>query len=142
MRIARESWILAAVCIADLITTLWLVGNQGAREGNPVMDFFLMQGIFAFIVAKLALFTVPIAILEWARRRRPLFVQAMLRLAICGYVGSYALVVWRINAPAAAEDMSASKIAAIERECAHPATQDDLRREMDRLTHVRLSDAR
>ena len=40
-RIAKESWILIAICAADLVTTIWLVCAGMAIEGNPVRDQLL-----------------------------------------------------------------------------------------------------
>ena len=104
MRIMRETWLMAAICIADLTTTLWFVGRFGAAEGNPLMKYYLELGTLPFVLAKLTLFLVPLAILEWARQRNPRFVTGMLRVGIVLYLGSYATVVWNVNARAGAEE--------------------------------------
>lgn len=140
MRIARESWIITAICIADLITTLWFVGIHGAGEANPIMRFFLLQGVIAFILAKCLLFVGPLVILEWARCQRPVFVRSMLRVAIAGYIGMYGVGVWKINAQARAGIPSDREIDAIIRQCAIPVTKEDVLREM--RARIQLSDIR
>jgi hypothetical protein len=41
MRPSRETLVVAALCFADLISTLLLVRHHQAGEGNFVMDFYL-----------------------------------------------------------------------------------------------------
>ncbi|MGC8784266.1 MAG: DUF5658 family protein [Armatimonadota bacterium] len=95
--ISRESWIIAAICVADLVSTLIFVHHHGAREGNPLMDFYLQKGVVPFILAKCTMFLLPIAIIEWARRHNPEFVRRMARFAIAAYIGLYAVVVAKEN---------------------------------------------
>ena len=121
MKLARESWALAVICTVDLITTIYLVQNHGAAEANPVMRYFLELGYVAFIIAKAFMFVIPLAILEWARRRQPAFVRGMLRVGIVLYLGSYGAVVWRINARADGEAYTPEETVAIEKECSKPA---------------------
>lgn len=85
----KESVILIGVCLADLLATLYLVGNHGAMEGNPLMAFYLRAGTGTFVIAKLVLLFLPIFIAEWCRQFRPRFVQRMLQFAIVGYLGLY-----------------------------------------------------
>ncbi len=95
--ISRESWIIAAICVADLVSTLIFVHHHGAREGNPLMDFYLQKGVVPFVLAKCTMFLLPIAIIEWARRHNPDFVRRMARFAIAAYVGLYVVVVAKEN---------------------------------------------
>lgn len=95
--ISRESWIIAAICVADLVSTLIFVHHHGAREGNPLMDFYLQKGVVPFILAKCTMFLLPIAIIEWARRHNPDFVRRMARFAIAAYIGLYVVVVAKEN---------------------------------------------
>ncbi len=103
MRLARESWILIVICLADLVTTLWLVSRYGASEGNGLMRYYLGMGTLPFIFAKFVMFGAPLLVLEWARRHRPAFVRNMMRCAILLYVGMYGVGVWRINHAAVAD---------------------------------------
>ena len=95
--ISRESWIIAAICVADLLSTLIFVNYHGAREGNPLMDFYLQKGVIPFVLAKCTMFLFPIAIIEWARRHNPDFVRRMARFAIAAYIGLYLVVVAKQN---------------------------------------------
>lgn len=103
MKIARESWALIAICILDLVTTIYLVHKYDAIEANSVMRYYLNLGVVPFILAKMVLVAAPIAVLEWARRRRPQFVRSMLRCAIALYILMYAGGVWKLNGHAEAE---------------------------------------
>ena len=96
-RIAPESALLAALCVADLVSTLWLVYHHGAREANPVMDFYLALGPLAFALAKTLTFMAPIIVLEILRRHRPESIRAILRLAIVSYVVCYSVGLWHVN---------------------------------------------
>ena len=103
MGLMKESVILIGICLADLLATLFLIGNGGAREGNPVMAYYLKAGTASFVMAKLVLLFLPIFIAEWCRQFKPKFVQRMLQLAILGYVGVYITLFIGVNYPAFAE---------------------------------------
>ena len=62
------------------------------------MSYFLEFGYVPFILAKTAMFMVPIALLEWARRRNPNFVIGTLRCGIALYLVIYTVGVYGINA--------------------------------------------
>jgi hypothetical protein len=97
MTFARESLFLIAICTADLISTLLLIGGGGAVEGNPLMGFYLRYGIGTFVMVKLSLIFLPIFIAEWGKRYRPRFVRALLRATIVAYLGMYLLVFVMVN---------------------------------------------
>jgi len=97
MKIARESCILAAIGLADLVTTILFIQQCGAQEANPVFGYFWEMGLLAFILAKLFCMVGPLAILEWARRSRPVFVVRALRFAILCYLGAYSIGVLTLN---------------------------------------------
>ena len=125
MRISRESWLLAGICVADLASTIWLVARHGAAEGNPIMRFYLEQGVGVFVLAKMLFFLGPLVILEWARRERPRFVHGMLRLGIVLYVGSYGLGVLRLNG-GNPEGMTAAQMQAIVEWSSRPPSAAEL----------------
>ena len=113
MKVARESWVLGGICAADLATTLWLVDRCGATEANSLMRYYLHLGYLPFIAAKSLLVLGPLIVLEWARRRRPVFVQSMLRCAIVLYVGLYSGTVWNANrSPSVMDDRVAIEMLA------------------------------
>lgn len=97
MTLTRESIFLIAICTADLISTLFLVGNGAAAEGNPLMGFYLKYGLGTFVLVKLSLIFLPIFVAEWGKRYRPRFVRNMLRATIALYLAVYLLVFVGIN---------------------------------------------
>ena len=97
MRPSRESLIVAALCLLDLISTIYLVKHHHAQEGNVVMEFYLQQGISAFIGAKCLLFVPALVIAEWYRRRNARLVIRTLRLVIVLYLAFYSSVVFKAN---------------------------------------------
>src|SRR5690349_18512926 len=125
-KIAKESWLLAAICVADLITTLWFVRGGGAIEANPIMRHYLDLGVLPFILAKSTMVLGPLAILEWARTRRPRFVTSMLRVGILLYLGSYGAIVWRINQPDQYEEMTPAQSIAFHRWVSSPVSDREL----------------
>ncbi len=102
MKLAKESWILAAIGIADLLTTIIFIQYRGAQEANPLFQRYWQMGVTVFILAKLACLIGPLMILEWARRRNPRFVSYALRTAIAGYILFYGVGFFRLNGPQAA----------------------------------------
>jgi len=103
MKPSVESLVLSGICLADLASTIFLVSYRGAEEGNPLMSYYLQQGIGAFVVAKLVLFVIPLGIAEWARTHRPKFVRQTLRFAIAAYLLAYVSVFWQVNSDRASQ---------------------------------------
>ncbi|MGQ9455035.1 MAG: DUF5658 family protein [Armatimonadota bacterium] len=97
MALTRESIVLICICTTDLLSTLFLLQSHGAREGNPLMAFYLKYGIGTFVMMKLTMMILPVFIAEWSRQYRPRFVQAMLRMAIITYVGTYLVLFLTVN---------------------------------------------
>ncbi len=120
MKLARESWVLIAICLADLVSTLVFVHAHGAQEANPIMQPFLLMGVIPFILAKSVFVFGPLYVMEWARRRRPKFVLCMMRVCIALYVSSYGAVVYRINSPGP-DHMSANEMQMLETWAGRPA---------------------
>ena len=108
MKLAKETWIIAAIAMADLVTTIIFIKHHGAQEANPVFSHYWNMGILPFILAKSICVIAPLFVLEWARRRNPRFVSWALRTAIVGYVGLYCMGFMKLNAePARAESIRA-----------------------------------
>ncbi|MCX8052352.1 MAG: DUF5658 family protein [Armatimonadetes bacterium] len=97
MKLTRESMVLIALCGVDLVSTLLLLRTNTAREGNPIMAFYLRHGIGTFVLAKLTLIFLPVFIAEWSKQYRPKFVRLMLRAAILTYAGMYLVLFLTIN---------------------------------------------
>src|SRR5207249_1419375 len=87
--ISRETLTITAICLIDLLTTLYWVSQGQAREGNPVLAYFLRIGPGAFISAKVLTFAPALVGAEWYRTRRPEFVARLLRWVIAGYLFFY-----------------------------------------------------
>ncbi|MGC8666980.1 MAG: DUF5658 family protein [Chthonomonadales bacterium] len=95
-----ETTILAAVGLADLLSTVYWIATGHAMEANPFMAGVLKAlGPWGFSLLKAALLGGPLAVAEWARHRHPRFVRWALRAAIVLYVGAYALNWLHANGP-------------------------------------------
>lgn len=97
IRLMRESWILIAIGVSDLIVTLLCLADPGVREGNPLMRYYLDIGIGAFVAVKLLLLFMPLFVAEYSRQFRPAFVRFMMRFAIGAYVGTYLVLFAGVN---------------------------------------------
>jgi hypothetical protein len=98
MMILRETAILALLCLADLMLTIWLVATGKAIEGNPLLRFYLSHGgLTCFTAAKIVLFAGPLMGLEILRHRRPVFTRSLMRAAIVIYLFAYAVGVLHMN---------------------------------------------
>lgn len=89
--LANESYIILAICLLDLVFTYWLINTKQATEGNPIMSYYLSNGIGMMIAAKMVLIAMPLFVAEWARRYRPRFVRRALRIAIAIYISLYVI---------------------------------------------------
>ncbi len=101
VRIARETWILAAIGLVDLFATITFIRNGDAQEANPLFQRYWNMGVLPFILAKVTLMGAPLCILEWARRRRPRLVTLALRGTIVAYLTFYGIGLFQLNGPAA-----------------------------------------
>jgi hypothetical protein len=62
--------VLLTIATFDLVTTLiWL--NMGGLEGNPLFAFIASFGSLPLVAAKFTYLLIPVAILEYARMKRP-----------------------------------------------------------------------
>jgi hypothetical protein len=104
MRIARETWVILGIGLADLITTIVFIQNDGAQEANPLFRSFLEMGLLAFIMAKIICLGGPLLVLEWARTRRPRFTIVASRSVILVYLLMYGVGTYRANAEAYANE--------------------------------------
>ncbi len=91
---------MAAVALADLLYTSYLLAAGKAYEANPLMAGALRAwGPTGFVAAKAALVAVPLAIAEYLRSHNPRFVRAMLRVALAAYLILWLGGIAAINAP-------------------------------------------
>ena len=87
MKLMRETWIMAGICIFDLVGTLWLMHLHLALEANPLMRMFLAKGLIWFIGIKLFWTVVPLGLLEAVARTSGDWVRPYLRTGIVAYIG-------------------------------------------------------
>ena len=99
MILARETVLLAAVCLADLVLTLALISTGYFTEGNPILGHYLQYGLGAMALVKLGSFLLPLAIAEWYRPRHPMFVRCVLRATLYLYIAGYVIGVTSVNLP-------------------------------------------
>ena len=97
IKISRESYLLAALCLLDLIVTVYLLNTGVAIEANPILRYYLAAGILSFVAGKLLLSIVPLVVLEILREKRPRFIRNALRTGIALYAFFYCVGVWKIN---------------------------------------------
>jgi hypothetical protein len=97
MKIAKETWIILAIGLADLATTILFIQHRGAEEANPLFKRYWEMGLAVFVGAKIALLVGPLSILEWARTRNPKFVNSALRGAIAAYLVMYGIGFYKLN---------------------------------------------
>ncbi|HZS47179.1 MAG TPA: DUF5658 family protein [Blastocatellia bacterium] len=75
----------------DAMATVNHITNGIATEGNPVMNFFLHHGVFAFFLAKTGLTTIALALFYYWRRRN--LSRVGLGIALVCY---YAVMIYHI----------------------------------------------
>jgi hypothetical protein len=76
---------LLLVGMGDLVTSLmWL--NAGYGEGNPLFAWLASHGSLAFALGKVMFLAGPIAILEYARGKRPQAAEAGTWVATILYI--------------------------------------------------------
>lgn len=93
-----ETTLLAVIGCLDLLSTIYLLATHQAWEANPIMANLLNEyGPMGFILFKALLLGVPLTIAEFARKSRPQFVRAALRVCIVLYLGIYGLSYLRYN---------------------------------------------
>lgn len=88
-----EVAILFLICTLDMLSSALLFQQRLAVEANPVLRPFAEAGLVPFVSAKLITFVPALLAADWYSRRKPEFIQNLLRVAIVVYVGIYALAV-------------------------------------------------
>ena len=86
LNLAAETYAFIVLSLADLLLTVWLIHTGRASEGNPIMDFYLEQGLGTMVLAKVTLVACGLFVAEWARRYRPVFVRRAMRLVLAAYL--------------------------------------------------------
>lgn len=92
-----ESVVLCLLCLVDALVTVLVIGKGWAKEANPLMAFFIEQGVFVFLVAKVASFLPGVVACEYLKSRNPSFALLAIRAGTLGYLAVYVIGDLRIN---------------------------------------------
>jgi hypothetical protein len=92
--LAWESITLFAICMVDMLSTLYWVHHNTAREANPWLANCLRQGDGVFCAAKIISFLPLLIFAAYYRPRRPRLIAVSLRVAIVLYLVIYAAAVF------------------------------------------------
>lgn len=83
-RVRLSTLVLVTIAMFDLVSTLmWM--NMGGREGNPIFAALASKGSIVFVLGKLLFLAIPIAVIEWARKKRPLSAEIGTWVAASAY---------------------------------------------------------
>ncbi len=96
-RVSVESLILVAICMADMLVTLFLVLTGCAVEQNPLMAVCIDHSPATFVLVKIASFVPFVVAVELYRKRNPQFAQLACRCAIILYVMTFAVLTFGTN---------------------------------------------
>lgn len=88
-KVSTESIVLVAICLADMLSTLFFVMRGLAVEQNPLMAACLRHSTTAFVLVKVASFVPFVVAIELYRRRNAAFARLACRSAIALYVVTF-----------------------------------------------------
>lgn len=96
-RVSIESLILVAICLTDMLVTLYCVMSGIATEQNPIMAACFRKGPGMFVVVKMLSFVPFVIAIELYKKRNPDFARNACRCAIGLYVISFTVLTLGIN---------------------------------------------
>ncbi|MCX6344282.1 MAG: DUF5658 family protein [Armatimonadetes bacterium] len=96
-KISIESLILIAICVADMLVTLYCVAIGIAKEQNPIMATCINHSPWMFVLIKLLSFVPFVIAIEWYRKKNPSFALKACRSAIALYVAAYVGLTLGVN---------------------------------------------
>ena len=88
-RVSTESLILVAICLVDMLLTLFFVLRGYAVEQNPLMAACLRHSPVVFVLVKLVSFVPFIIAVEFYRRQNASFARLACRSAIALYLVTF-----------------------------------------------------
>ena len=97
LRVSKDSLILVAICLADMVATLFFVQTGQAVEQNPIMAVCLRQSPIVFVLVKLLSFVPFVIAVELYRRKNPAFARLACRSAIVLYLVTFVALTLRTN---------------------------------------------
>lgn len=95
--VSFESITVLAICLLDLLSTIWLIAAGLATEANPMMASLMKHSLVLFCGVKMGTALCLVALTEWYRRYNPVFVRKVMRTAIAAYLMLYIVLVFSIN---------------------------------------------
>jgi len=96
-RVSMESLILVAICLIDMLSTLFFVMRGCAVEQNPLMAMCLRHSPAMFVLVKIASFIPFVIAIELYRKKDPAFARIVCRSAIVLYVVTFTALTLGIN---------------------------------------------
>ncbi|MHB9037222.1 MAG: DUF5658 family protein [Armatimonadota bacterium] len=96
-RVSIESLILVAICLADMLVTLYCVMAGLAVEQNPIMAACINTSPGMFVVVKMLSFVPFVVAVELYRKKNPDFARNACRCAIGLYVATFTILTLGIN---------------------------------------------
>ena len=97
VKICAESLVLIAICVADMLVTLYFVLTGMAVEQNPIMAACINLSPATFVLVKLVSFVPFVVAVELYRRRNPGFARAVCRWAIGIYLAAFVVLTLGTN---------------------------------------------
>jgi len=96
-RVSTESLVLVAICLVDMLSTLFFVLRGYAVEQNPLMAACLRHGPTTFVLVKLVSFVPFIIAVEFYRRQNASFARIACRSAIALYLVTFVMLTFGTN---------------------------------------------
>ncbi|MDH7480761.1 MAG: DUF5658 family protein [Armatimonadota bacterium] len=94
---SKESIVLIAICLADMLFTILVIAMGKAVEANPLMAECIRRGFWHFCLVKIGVVIPLVVLAEWYKNYNPVFVRKALRVGITGYISLYFGVLLAVN---------------------------------------------
>ncbi|MEN6355953.1 MAG: DUF5658 family protein [Armatimonadota bacterium] len=96
-RVSIESVVLVAICLADMLVTLYCVLAGIAIEQNPIMAACINKSPGMFVFVKMLSFVPFVVAIEMYKKRNPDFARKACRCAIGLYVITFTILTLGVN---------------------------------------------
>lgn len=95
--VSSDTLTLVAICLTDLITTLFFMSCGVAYEANPLMAVALSYGVWAFVAVKLLSFVPFVVFIEIYSVKEPAKAKSITKLVSVVYLFIYIYVTVSAN---------------------------------------------
>lgn len=99
LKLCAESLVLSAICLTDMLLTLYFVMTGLAVEQNPIMAACIKHSPLTFVIVKTLSFLPFVIGVEIYRRRNPYFARVVCRAAIGVYLIMFVVLTAAVNLP-------------------------------------------